>query len=293
MVAIVKRRKGGRFFYYLKHTSTSRQRETYLGRSIPENIRELKEKFMLEFYRQEWQSDLEAISKGYKAELKRTPRNVREDLLANFCTDFTYHTQRIEGSAMTFRETANLLLHGVQPFARPENERREAEAHKRILVHILNGEHNITMKTVLAWHEEIFSLTDRADAGAVRRYAAGVRGGKTEFPLWYDLPDELDRFFAWYNASKSTLNPAELAALAHYRFVSIHPFGDGNGRISRLIMNCILHDKDYPMFIVRTGDRASYVRSLERSTLGGNAAFFVYWFMKRYVKSNSQYINEP
>ena len=76
MVAIVKRRKGGRFFYYLKHTSTSRQRETYLGRSIPENIRELKEKFMLEFYRQEWQSDLEAISKGYKAELKRTPRNV-------------------------------------------------------------------------------------------------------------------------------------------------------------------------------------------------------------------------
>ena len=292
MVTAIRRKKGERFFYYLKHTSTSRQKETYLGRSIPENIGELKEKFMLDFYRQEWQPKLEAISRGYNAELERMPKNVHEDILANFYADFTYNTQRIEGSTMTFRETADLLLHGIPPPGRPESERHETEMHKETLMRILEGEQDITMETILAWHETIFSRTDHADAGALRRYPVGVRGSRTEFPLWYDVPEEMDKFFAWYRAAKSALNPAELAAMAHYRFVLIHPFGDGNGRISRLIMNCILHNGGYPMFIIRVRNRASYARSLERSSLSGNAIFFVQWFMKRYINSNSQHLDK-
>lgn len=293
MVSVIRRRKGGRFYYYLKHTSTSGQRETYLGRNIPENVGELKEGFMLEFYRQEWLPKLDAISSRYGEEMGRMPKDVRGDIMDNFCADFAYNTQRIEGSTMTLRETENLLLHGIPPRGRPENERHEAEMQRSILRKILDGGQDVTMETVLAWHETIFLWTSHADAGSLRRYAVEVRGSKVEFPLWYDVPEELDRFFAWYAKAKGGMNPVELAAMAHYRFVSIHPFGDGNGRISRLIMNCILHNGGYPMFTVRVRDRLSYVKSLERSNLAGNAALFIRWFMRRYIDANSRYLNVP
>ena len=134
MVTVIKKKKG-RTVLLLSETHVHvRQKETYLGRSIPENVGGLKEKFMLDFYRPEWQPRLEAISRGYNAELERMPKNVHEDILANFYADFTYNTQRIEGSAMTFRETADLLLHGIPSPGRPESERHEAEMHKETLM---------------------------------------------------------------------------------------------------------------------------------------------------------------
>ena len=293
MVVVIKRRKGKKTYYYLKHTSTDRQRETYLGSTVPENIAELKERFMFEFYRKEWNSKLEAISKNYRAEVKRTPKSVLAENLDGFGIRFTYNTQRIEGSTMTFRETAALLLHGVAPLNRPEHERHEATVHKEIFREMLKRRRVLTLNTILGWHERMFSLTDHADAGSIRKYPVGISGSRAEFPLWEDVPEMLEAFMVWYNENRGVLNPAELAATAHYRFVSIHPFGDGNGRISRLIMNHILHGGGYPMFIVMTADKETYVRSLEHSNLDANAIFFVRWFMKRYIRSNRKYLDGP
>ncbi|MBU3958163.1 MAG: Fic family protein, partial [Nanoarchaeota archaeon] len=57
----------------------------------------------------------------------------------------------------------------------------------------------------------------------------------------------LEEFFGWYNKNKGRLHSVELAALAHLKFVTIHPFSDGNGRISRLLMNFVLHKHGFPM----------------------------------------------
>ena len=257
---------------------------------MPEDISRQKEEFMLRFYRVDWQPVLERIAGEYNAEMKRMPERVRRDLRANFCAECTYSTQRIEGSTMTRGETKNLLLHGASPSGRPENELHEALVHRDVLEQILDGRHEITMETVLEWHEKIFSRTDHAEAGALRRYQVEARGSRVEFPLWYDLEEEMEGFFSWYGANRGVLNPAELAALAHYKLVSIHPFGDGNGRIARLIMNCILHNGGYPMFIVRTEDRRAYLRALQRSDATENAAFFVRWLAKRYIMANRRYL---
>jgi len=72
--------------------------------------------------------------------------------------------------------------------------------------------------------------------------------------------------------------------------VTIHPFGDGNGRISRLIMNFILNRKKYPMLDIPYQGRNSYYNALERSQIKKVDRIFVQWLVKKYIKENKRYL---
>src|SRR3989304_4293423 len=116
------------------------------------------------------------------------------------------------------------------------------------------------------------SLTLRETAnllkeGIIRNYRVAISGSKVELPFPAELNFLLRNFFKWYNESKNNLHPVELAALVHLKFVNIHPFGDGNGRISRLMMNFVLHKHGYPMLNIDYKNRNSYYTALERSQL--------------------------
>ena len=100
----------------------------------------------------------------------------------------------------------------------------------------------------------------------------------------------MQEFFTWYNREKRKLNPVELAALIHFKFVTMHPFVDGNGRISRLMMNYMLNKFGYPMFDINYSDRRSYYTALERSNIKHNDVIFLKWFMGRYIKGNKRYL---
>ena len=81
-----------------------------------------------------------------------------------------------------------------------------------------------------------------------------------------------------------------LAAVVHNQFETIHPFADGNGRVSRLIMNFVLIKFDYPMSDIKYEGRTSYYNALERSQIKKNDNIFLQWFIKRYIKGNKNYI---
>ena len=110
-------------------------------------------------------------------------------------------------------------------------------------------------------------------------------------PMPSELETELKEFFDWYNKSKDKLNPVELAALVHLKFVTIHPFGDGNGRISRLMMNFVLHKNNYPMMNIEYVNRNAYYNALERSQISKKENIFMHYFIKRYLKEYSKYSN--
>jgi len=101
----------------------------------------------------------------------------------------------------------------------------------------------------------------------------------------------LREFFDWYNQNKKKIHPVQLAALAHIKFVSIHPFGDGNGRITRLLMNYVLNNNGYPMLIIDYTQRNSYYTALERSNIKNDESIFTLWFFRRYLKENMKYLN--
>ena len=111
-------------------------------------------------------------------------------------------------------------------------------------------------------------------SGKYRNYL--VRVGPYVAPHWDEIKDTLSQIIKFSNESK--LNPVELAARVHYKFESIHPFGDGNGRIGRLLMNYILWHREYPMLIIEYKKRKSYYRAFPK----GQEAFVDY-FLKRYL----------
>lgn len=102
----------------------------------------------------------------------------------------------------------------------------------------------------------------------------------------------MTEFFRWLNRydDDKKKNIIEFACLAHYKFVSIHPFGDGNGRISRLIMNYILLKNNFRLMLIRNVDKRAYFKSLEKSQLNHDAIHFLKWFMKYYIKKNKRYL---
>lgn len=296
MVSIKKRKdEKGNEYYYLQQTTRKGKKveykEKYLGKKIPSDIECLKLELFRESYKELYDS-IESIKKKYKKEMKETPKSIKEKSLELFVTRFTYDTQRIEGSALSLRDTANLLEKGITPKDKPIADIKEAEAHKKLFYKILKFQGDLSYNTILEWHELLFRETKPDLAGKIRKYRVGISGSKHTPPLPVEIYPLLEDFFKWYNKYKEKIHPVELAAFVHLKFVTIHPFGDGNGRISRLMMNFVLNKKGYPMFNIPYEERNSYYNSLERSQVkkkgrgGEEWNHFMLWFIKKYIKIN-------
>ena len=141
MVVITKKQVGGSTYFYLGHTYRIEGRlkkiEKYLGKEIPKDIEELKKKFIFEVYKEKWFKIFEKVKKEYKKEDNLMPLSAKEKEVESFVIKFTYNTQRIEGSKLTLKDTANLLERGITPKEKPINDIKEAEASKKVFYEML------------------------------------------------------------------------------------------------------------------------------------------------------------
>ncbi|MDE1844218.1 MAG: Fic family protein [Thaumarchaeota archaeon] len=294
MAAIRKKTVKGQTYYYLEHSYREgkkvQKKELYLGNKIPKNIEEIKTKFLDDIYKEKWYSDADKIKKNFSKEQRTIPKSVREKELQTFVTRFTYDTQKIEGSTLTRRETADLLERGITPTNKPLRDVKEAEAHRDLFYEILKEKKDLSLQMILDWHWKLFHQTKKDIAGKIRKYQVAIGGSKFMPPSPVEVFPMLTEFIEWYNKNKNKLHPVELAAVTHLKFVTIHPFGDGNGRVSRLIMNFILNKKDYPMMDIPYEGRNSYYNSLERSQMKKEDRIFLQWFAKRYIKEYKRYL---
>ena len=298
---IKKKRVGTGTYYYLQHSIRKgpkvETKEIYLGSKIPKNIEEIKVKLLKSIYEKEWYPLLDQVKERYSKEIKLMPKSSREKEMELFATRFTYDTQRIEGSRLTLKETANLLEKGITPKNRPLEDVKEAEAHKTLFFdEILNyKKKDLSLDVILEWHLKLFQETKPDIAGKIRKHQTRISGSKFIPPLPIEVYPLLREFFRWYNRNKDNdklYHPVELAALVHLKFVTIHPFGDGNGRLSRLMMNFVLNKTGYPMLDIPYSGRNNYYTALERSQVKKADSVFIQWFMRKYVKENDAYLNK-
>ena len=291
MVSIGKKIVKSKTYYYLEHSYRKgkkiQKKSIYLGNKIPKDIEEIKKKFLDDISRKTWQVDVEKIRKNYSKNQRAMPRSIKEKEMENFAINFTYDTQRIEGSTLTRKETADLLERGIAPKNKPMRDAQEAEAHRDLFFEIIDSKKDLSLHEIQDWHWKLFNKTKKDIAGKIRNYHVAIKGSKFMPPSTVEVFPMLTEFFQWYNKNK--LHPVELAALAHLKFVTIHPFGDGNGRISRLIMNFILNKKKYPMLDIPYEGRNSYYNALEKSQANKEDRTFLQWFIKRYIKEYKRY----
>ncbi|TAL47422.1 Fic family protein, partial [archaeon] len=234
---IIKRRKGGTEYFYLQHSVREDgkvvTRELYLGKSIPKGIRKIEEQLALEM-KQPLYRKLEKIRDNFQKEWKKYPESAKEKELHEIAIAFTYSTNAIEGSTITLEEARQILEDKIAP-NKPLKDIRETESHAKVFLNMLKTGEKISESLLLGWHKDIFGATKPDIAGRFRNYL--VRVGMYIAPDWRDVKKLMEGLVKFSN--ELGFNPAELSARAHYRFEKIHPFGDGNGRIGRLLMNYI------------------------------------------------------
>lgn len=295
MVELKKLKKGNKEYFYLAHSyregKSIKKKQVYLGDSIPEDIEDKKRKFMQEFYAKKFLKNIDKIKKNFNAEYKPMPKSAKEKSKENFAIKFTYNSQKIEGSTLTLKETANLLENGISPGSKSLRDAKEAEAHKKVFFEMLDYEKNMNLRTILKWHKDLMQDTKEDIAGKIRNHDVAIAQSKFMPPMHIELSTLLQEFLDWHNREKKNLHPVELAALVHLKFVTIHPFSDGNGRISRLMMNFILKNNNFPLLDILYTKRNSYYNALERSQINGDDNIFIQWFFRRYLAEYKKYLN--
>ncbi len=189
-----------------------------------------------------------------------------------FKIELTYTSNAIEGNTLSRAETAMVVEKGLTVDGKTLNEHLEAVNHAQafdwIIQRIESKEHKITERTIMDLHRIILNKIDDSNAGCYRTVSVRIAGSRVILPNAMKVPKLMEKFVLWLH--KSDKHPLTLAIDAHLKFVSIHPFVDGNGRTARLLMNLLLMQAGYPPTIIRKEDRKYYIVSIEKAQLGGS-----------------------
>jgi Fic family protein len=187
-----------------------------------------------------------------------------------FRIELTYTSNAIEGNTLSRAETALVVEKGLTIGGKSIIEHLEATNHAVALDFVKEQTKrkpsDLRERDILKIHEIILDRIDRENAGIYRRVPVRISGSAVVLPNPRKVQTLMDEFFSWIE-NETKMHAVELAAEAHYRFVTIHPFIDGNGRTARLLMNMILIMCGYPPAIIRKNDRLAYIKSLEKPQL--------------------------
>lgn len=214
----------------------------------------------------------------------------REMLSRRFTIDFNYNSNHIEGNTLTYGQTEILLLFGKiigEADAKDVQEMTASNAGLRMMTEEAKlRDIPLTQNFIRALHKtllrEDYTVYSNLPGGRTTSYTIHAGENKTRpnsvitrygNRFEYASPEETQALMTdlvnWYNEAEHSgkFTPVELAALFHYRYIRIHPFEDGNGRIARLMTNYILTRHDYPMIVVRSRKKNEYLEALHKTDL--------------------------
>lgn len=220
------------------------------------------------------------------------------------------HSTAIEGSTVTEIENQLLFDEGIstnKPMAEQlmnldlkkayEQSFIYAKSHADFSIELLCKLASLVMKNTGSTYKNIAGEFSSAKGDLRLLNVSAGRGGKS-YLAWQKVPDRLQAFCNWLNKERKNINKKdiqkiyELSFEAHYRIVSIHPWADGNGRMSRLIMNMIQYEAGVIPSIVKKENRAEYIQSLALSQENGDSSTFVEFMLNHHIENLQKQIAE-
>ena len=219
-------------------------------------------------------------------------------IMQKFRLDWDYHSNHLEGNMLTYGETKALILFGLTAQGKSFQDHLEMSGHDEAVKWIEEvirqnrplNEAFIRELHVLILKEGSLKKAQTPDGQIVTRkieigkyktvpnHVLTNTGEMFYFASPEETPAKMNDMMDWYNkarAQKDTI-PVLLAAEFHYRFITIHPFDDGNGRTARLLINFILMSYAYPPVIIKTYDKVQYFNVLRLADAGNLAPFINY-----------------
>jgi Fic family protein len=210
--------------------------------------------------------------------------------------EYTFESNRIEGNTLTLRETDLVINEGLTISGKSMREHLEAINHIEAIAYIkqlMERNFPLNERELLSIHNLILRGIIPEDAGRYRRVQVMIKGSSHMPPQPFIVAKEMEDYFIWYEENKSKMHPVVLAAEMHERLVTIHPFIDGNGRTSRLIMNLILLQNGYVIANIK-GDyetRMNYYKTLETAQTSNNKEDFLLFIAQVEKECLERYIN--
>jgi len=214
-----------------------------------------------------------------------------------FRLDWNYHSNAIEGNTLTPGETRAFLLHGITAKGKPFRDYLDIKGHNEAIAYLedmVRGQELLTEAAIRELHRILLVEPYEVDAitsegwPTRRRIAIGqyktapnhVRTSTGEihyYALLEETPAMMGDLMGWFRreTERGELHPLVLAATFHYRFVAIHPFDDGNGRMARLLMNLVLMQRGFVPIVIKLESRADYLLALEKADVGELEDFVV------------------
>lgn len=191
--------------------------------------------------------------------------------------EYTYESNRIEGNTLTLQETGLVINEGITVGGKRLNEHLEAINHKEAIEYIreiATEQAELNEYSLSSIHALILRGIDQSNAGKYRSVPVTISGAKHVPPQPFMLKKLMEDLFIFFNENKETLHPVQLAAEMHERLVTIHPYIDGNGRTSRLLMNLILLQHGYPIANISADQRIAYYNALEKAQVENDTSDF-------------------
>jgi Fic family protein len=217
-------------------------------------------------------------------------------VMQKFRLDWNFHSNHIEGNSLTYGETKSFLLHGITADGKPFRDHLDIKGHNEailLLEDILKQSRPLTETFIRELHKIILKepypskaitpdgqpTTRMIQVGvykSVPNHVKTVTGEMFYFATPEETPAKMGDLVAWYSekVADETYSRVQLAALFHYRFICIHPFDDGNGRVGRILMNLILMQAGYPPVVIKTQEKEAYYRAIRQAD-GGDLNKFV------------------
>lgn len=228
------------------------------------------------------------ICDQYQAQLdalRPLPPETLASLRDYYRVGLTWSSNAIEGNTLTESETKVVIEDGLTVGGHTLHEICEAAGHALAFdrLYELIGKKPIEESDILALHRLFYEKIDAAHAGVWRPVRVFLSGSRRKLPSPDAVPGLMEDFVRWWNEAEGTLHPVEFAARVHLRFVLVHPFVDGNGRLARLLMNLALLRAGWPMAFVPPILRADYITAL--SNAGRSPAAFIRFIRDRVVET--------
>ncbi len=211
------------------------------------------------------------VLKEQLSSLRPLPEEALKKIQDAFDIEYTYESNRIEGNTLTLQETALVVNEGVTISGKSMREHLEAINHAEAISYIKDiakQDIEISERTIKEIHALILYGIDRENAGRYRTVPVMISGSAHMPPQPYLIEKQMEDFMLRFKQMETeNVHPVLVAAYLHDELVRIHPFIDGNGRTSRLLMNLYLLRHGYVIITLKGSNDAkvNYYKALEKS----------------------------
>ena len=218
---------------------------------------------------------------------KETLKSLKESINL----EWTYNSNGIEGNTLTLRET-QVVLEGITVGGKTLTEHLEAINHEKAIIYLdelVKDKQPITEWNIKNIHQLILKGIDNENAGRYRKENVTIKGAVHIPPDFVKIPELMEKLVLNYE-TWNKYHPIIRAALLHGELVKIHPFIDGNGRTSRLVMNLDLMNHGYNPVIIKKENRLEYYEVLDKAHTTGDYTDFIKLVTKLEVEMLKKYL---